>query len=489
MNSQDPIYLLLFWGVWLIIPLITDGIATLWHTSMSLLKAYTHQVPPLPISGLPRVSVVIPAYNEEFNIDFCLRSLKAQTYPHDLIEVIVVNDGSQDGTSDSVLRHVNSIDFIDEQLSIINLDNTSQPFSNIHLIRRPRNTGLEHGKPAAVNTALKRISGEIVVAIDSDVVLESDAIAYAVRAFLADDKLVAATGHLVIDPGLAVTVGPDGRPHIDENGLPIPRSMNLSEKFLTANQFIEYATAFHLGRHSEGAVDSMFTMSGACAVYRREVFDIFGGYRGRTVSEDTDMTLTLHQLRDYHVGYLPEMRVHLEPVLSWATLYAQRLRWYRGALEVGAIHMQTARKHTGKRFFWKLALPLRLQVEHTLALPRLAWTLMIFMLPLFGYEWGMLIAAMALMMLFYICVNMLRILTAYYFSQPQEKIMLRRYLFFIPFIPLYNTCLYWIRMSALIKTLTEEATWTVSNSLLMNLENGGLQRVLVRAGRSLGLIV
>jgi poly-beta-1,6-N-acetyl-D-glucosamine synthase len=478
--NDGALFILLFWGVWLLIPIISDGFSTLWHTVLSLGRFYRHHLPPLPAENLPRVSVVIPAYNEEFNIDLCLRSLKSQTYPHHLIEIIVVNDGSQDGTSNSVLRHTGSGEPVVEYPGMDTLNGEAQPFSMIYLIRRSRDAELEHGKPAAVNTALKRISGEIVVAIDSDVVLEPDAIEYAVRAFVADDRLVAATGHLIVDPYL-VPSSSDENVQAHENNRPTPQPLSRSQRFLAACQFIEYATAFHLGRHSEGAVDAMFTMSGACAVFRREVFDLFGGYRGRTVSEDTDMTLTLHQLDDYHVGYLPGMRVHLEPVLSWASLHAQRIRWYRGALEVSAVHLMSNVRRDSKPLFWRLALPLRLQVDHTLALPRLAWTFMIFMMPLFGYAWSTIASALALLAMFYMTLNVLRTLTAYLFSQPPEKVLLRRYLSCVPFLPLYNMFLYWVRMSALIKTLTEEATWTVDNSLLLNLENGYLQRTLVRA--------
>jgi cellulose synthase/poly-beta-1,6-N-acetylglucosamine synthase-like glycosyltransferase len=225
-------------------------------------------------------------------------------------------------------------------------------------------------------------------------------------------------------------------------------------------------------------VDTLFTLSGACAVYRRAVLDQFGGYRGRTVSEDTDMTLMLHQIADSHVGYLSNMRVHLAPVLSWAALYSQRTRWQRGALEVTAVHTTHRSQRHSKRIFWRIALPMRLQVDHTLALPRLAWTLMIFMMPLFGYSWGIIGLALALLMVFYVVVNMVRVLTSYLFSMPPEKVLIREYLSYIPFLPLYNTFLFWVRMSALTRTLTEDATWTVQNPLLQNLENGNLQRSL-----------
>src|SRR5690349_16148991 len=96
----------LFWGVWLLIPLVVDGGTTLWHVLLSF--RLRRQPPPVPAGPLPKVSVIIPAYNEQLNIDHCLLSLKAQTYPQHLIEIVVVDDGSADRTSDAVLGHMGS---------------------------------------------------------------------------------------------------------------------------------------------------------------------------------------------------------------------------------------------------------------------------------------------------------------------------------------------------------------------------------------------
>ncbi len=485
MINNDVLFVLLFWGVWLLIPLVTDGFSSLWHMIIAIWSFYRFKLASLPASDLPRVSIVIPAYNEESNIGRCLVSLKAQTYPQYLMEIVVVDDGSQDKTVDSILEQIGPANGSSAYLRTNSFIAASEIFGGtINVVRRKRGSLWENGKPAAINAALKLISGDIVVAIDSDIVLEPDAIEQAIRAFMADDKLIAATGHLIVDPYLVNETGKNGNVLVDKNGLPVPKQLTLSQRFLTACQFIEYATAFHLGRRSEGMVDTLFTVSGACAVYRRSVFNQFDGYRGRTVSEDTDMTLMLHQIPGSHVGYLSNMRVHLAPVLSWATLYSQRTRWQRGALEVAAVHTTYHSQRHSKQFFWRVALPMRLQVDHTLALPRLAWTLMIFMMPLFGYSWNTIGSALSLLMVFYVVINVMRVFTSYLFSMPPEKVLIREYLRYIPFLPLYNTFLFWVRMSALMRTLTEDATWTVQSPLLQNLENGNLQRRLIHIATS-----
>jgi len=486
MINNHLLFILLFWGTWLLIPAVTDGVTMLWHMLLSFQMLRHRRLPPLPQAGLPKVSVIIPAYNEQLNINYCLMSLKAQTYPHRLIEIIVIDDGSSDQTSGIVLEHMGNGNGHHSQryLRTSSFTISLRDFGGVlNLVRRKRDQGNEHGKPAAVNAGLALATGDLIVAIDSDAVLEPDAIEQAVRAFLADDKLLAATGHLIVDPYLVVQTDGTGRARTDDNGLPLVKALSLSERLLAACQFLEYATAFHLGRRSEGAIDGMFTLAGACAVFRREVFAFVPGYRGRTVSEDTDLTMTLHSLSQKKIGYLSRMRVHLAPVTSWSKLHSQRMRWQRGAMEVSAMHLMVHQNQRAHRLFWNVLLPLRLQVDHTLTLPRLMWTFLIFILPLFGYSWALVGQALGLLFVFYLLVNVLRVLVAYVFSSPPEKVLIRRYLGAVAALPLYNMFLFWTRTSANLRTLTEEAAWTVHNPWLETLESFDMRRMAAYAMR------
>lgn len=480
-GEDDLLFILLLWATWLLIPIVTDGVSTLWSILMTARLAARRDPQPPPDAALPRVSVVIPAYNEQHNINYCIMSLKAQTYPHHLLEIIVVDDGSEDRTSDAVIGHMGSKKARPGYLQTSSFSIGLQDFNGVlNLVRRKRDQAARHGKPAAVNAGLALASGEIVVAIDSDVVLEPTAIEEAVRAFMANENLVAATGHLIIDPYLNFAIDRTGHVQLDEHGLPLTKRLSPSENLLTACQFLEYATAFHLGRRSETQTNSLFTLSGACAVYRREPLLRAGGYRGRTVSEDTDMTMMLHRLGRGHIGYLAEMKAHLAPVITWSGLYAQRVRWQRGELEVSAVHMIPRQGERRRPLFWRVILPLRLQVDHTLTLPRLIWTFLIFALPLFGYSWSVVGEALALLYVFYTAVNILRVLVAYVFSSPPEKVLIRRYLGYTVLFPIYNMFLFWTRVSANLRTLTEDASWTVHNPFLRKLETIDPARVAAR---------
>lgn len=468
---MDGLWLILmFWGGWLLIPLLVDGSATLSHflLSIRLLKQPAPQ--PLPRFNLPKVSVIIPAYNEAASVEHCLLSIRAQTYPHDHLEVIVVDDGSEDDTANVALKHMSSSQ---EQHRYLKTNSFIVPVKSfggvMKLVRRERNP--ESGKPQAFNAGLAIATGEIIVAVDADVVLAPDAIENGVRAFLKDETLIAATGHLIVDSFLVIERNNRGQVRLDENGIPVPRAMTPSERVLTACQFLEYVASFHLGRRSESSIDGMFTLSGACAAFRAEVFESGGKFSQRTVSEDADMTLALHRLNDFHIGYISNMRAHLTPSLKWSDLYAQRVRWQRGALEVSAIHLLRKHARQNKWILWKILLPIRLQINHTLVFPRLVWLLVLFMLPLFGYSLLLIGQVIYFIYMLYLIITLLRILVGYLFSSVPEKIFVRMYLRYLPVYPLYNSFLLWVYLSAGIQVLTENAKWKVEVPLLRRLES------------------
>src|SRR5690606_11110181 len=190
----------------------------------------------------------------------------------------------------------------------------------LNIVRRKRDNNALHGKAAAVNAGIDLISGDLIFSMDADVVLAPDAIEKTVRALAGNPEMVAATGHLIIDSYLATEATHHEKTVIDENGIPISSEMNTSERALTAFQFIEYLKSFHLGRSAESITDTMFTLSGACAVFKRDILLNVGTFSGRTVSEDTDVTMAVQNLEEKQIGYLRDTHTHLAPTLSWADL-------------------------------------------------------------------------------------------------------------------------------------------------------------------------
>ena len=97
----------ILWGVWILIPILIDGIETIYRFVLIIFfrkKALNFK---LTDDELPRISIIVPAFNEERTVDRCLNSIKIQNYPHDKMEVIVVDDGSTDNTRSVVRNNIN----------------------------------------------------------------------------------------------------------------------------------------------------------------------------------------------------------------------------------------------------------------------------------------------------------------------------------------------------------------------------------------------
>jgi putative glycosyltransferase (exosortase G-associated) len=446
-----------FWGVWIIIPFIVDVAASLRDSLLVWLHRREAKPYPLPHPGeMPKVSVVIPAYNEQLDIDRCITSLKAQSYPHYLIEVIVIDDGSTDRTGEVVNGHINGNAHWNGHIRLHNRVIPARDFGGVMSLVE----GSHQGKPAAVNLGLRAARGEIIMAIDSDVVLEPEAIAQAVAAFHHNPDMMAATAHLIIDPNLLVEADEEGHISLDENDMPISRRLNILQRFLTGSQFFEYLQSFRIGRHSEAIRKSLFTLSGACAIFRRDALFEIRGYRGRTVSEDTDATLTL-QRADQEVGYLPQVRVHIAPTIDLFALYAQRLRWQRGQIEVMAVNTDLL---GGKNRFWAWTMPRRLQNDHALALLRLVWGFILPLFPLLGYDPVLLGQATILMFMMYIITDFILLAAAWPSCAESERRMLRIFLVWIPVVPFYRVMVYFFRLSGILKSLSDDPAWTVKST-------------------------
>ena len=446
---------LIFWGVWILIPFVADIGQALWDAFLVWRQGKLAKLfPPLLKSPLPKISIIIPAHNEQLNIDRCITSLKAQTYPHQQIEILVVNDGSTDRTEEVVNGHINGNPHWNGNIRLHNRIIPAQEFGGVMTLLQ----GGHQGKPAAVNMGLVHCRGEIVFTIDSDAVLEPEAIEQAVIAFQRNPGLVAASAHLIIDRNLLVEADGNGHIHLDGDDLPVPKNLSRMEKFLSAAQFIEYLQSFRIGRHAEAIRDELFTLSGACAIFRRASLLEIRGYHGRTVSEDTDATLTLQRFPG-RVSYLPQVRIHLAPTESWESLYAQRVRWQRGELEALAVHSDML--GNSKRI-WRKGLPRRLQRDHTMGFMRLVWMFFLPLFPFLGYSPAVVAQAMAMIYGLYVLADAVQLAAAWNICTPSERRTLRESALYLPLLPLYRTVVYFFRMSGNLKTLNEPPRWTAA---------------------------
>ncbi|MFF0266763.1 bifunctional polysaccharide deacetylase/glycosyltransferase family 2 protein [Kribbella sp. NPDC004536] len=221
------------------------------------------------------VSVIVPAYNESAGIEAAIRSLVASDHP---LEVIVVDDGSTDGTADLV-----------ESLRI----------PGVRVIRQAN-----AGKPVALNTGLKAARFELIVMVDGDTVFEPDAVR----------KLIQPFAH----PSVGAV---SGNAKVGNRGGLIGRW-----------QHIEYVIGFNLDRRLFDLAECMPTVPGAVGAFRRTALERIGGLSDVTLAEDTDLTMAL--CRDgWRVVYEESAIAWTEAPASMGALWRQRYRWCYGTLQ------------------------------------------------------------------------------------------------------------------------------------------------------------
>jgi cellulose synthase/poly-beta-1,6-N-acetylglucosamine synthase-like glycosyltransferase len=264
---------------------------------------------------------VLPAYNEEAGIVPSVTSLLDLRYPRH--EVIVVDDGSTDGTLD---RLQEAFDLAPVREALRTRIETA-PIRAAYVSRRHPNLWVvdkeNGGKSDALNAGINAAAHVHVCAIDADVILEQDALLRAVKPFVDDPELVAAAGGIVrIANGCTIESG-----RLVRFGLP--------RSHLARFQVVEYFRAFLIGRIGFDAINGVLIISGAFGLFKRPLVEAIGGYARDTVGEDIELVARLHRyLRDrdeeYRIRFVPDPVCWTEAPEDFRTLARQRRRWQRG---------------------------------------------------------------------------------------------------------------------------------------------------------------
>jgi peptidoglycan-N-acetylglucosamine deacetylase len=249
----------------------------------------------------PEVSVLIPAYNEEAVIVDTIRSALASNYPQ--LEILVVNDGSLDRTAELVQQNFGR----DRRVRLLLQSN--------------------HGKPSALNHGLAEASGEIVVSIDADTIVDPDAIPRLVRHF-ADPSVGAVAGNVKV--------------------------MNRN-RWLTRWQALEYITSQNLEKRAFDLLNCIPVVPGAVGAWRTGLLRSSGGFSGDTVAEDTDLTLTIRR-NGWKILYDEDAIGRTEVPETIEALIRQRFRWTFGTLQAVWKHRDVTGKPRYGTLGW-IAIP------------------------------------------------------------------------------------------------------------------------------------
>ncbi len=277
----------------------------------------------------PGVAVLAPAYNEEVTIVESVNSLLALHYPD--FEVIVINDGSSDGTLRTVVDHYG----LQPVKRFHDTAVRHQPIRGIYaspalprlLVVDKENGGKSDALNAGINVARK----QIFCSIDADSLLEPEALLRAVRPFIEEPHLTIAVGGTIrIANGSCI-----------ESGRVL--DVRLPRNLLALIQIMEYLRAFLMARLALSSMQALTVISGAFGLFRREPVVEVGGYTHGTVGEDMELVIKLHRLfrerrQPYKIDFIPEPVCWTEVPEDMIILGRQRARWQRGALETFSRH-------------------------------------------------------------------------------------------------------------------------------------------------------
>lgn len=272
----------------------------------------------------PRISMLAPAHNEEPTVAESVRSLLTLRYPN--LEVVLINDGSTDGTMAVLQREFNLVPILPIYRRQI------EHKTVVGLYRSPDNPGLvvvdkeNGGKADALNAGMNIASGELACAIDADTLIDADALLRMVAPFLTSEDLVATGGTIRVANSAEVRGG-----RVLEAKVP--------HQALAGIQVAEYLRAFLVGRLGWNRLGGNLIISGAFGLFRRDAVLASGGYTEGTVGEDMELVVRLRrQGLDNHtpnrIVFVPDPVAWTEVPSSMGVLGRQRDRWQRGLCDV-----------------------------------------------------------------------------------------------------------------------------------------------------------
>lgn len=272
----------------------------------------------------PSISILAPAYNEESTISESVSALLTLRYQQ--LELIVVNDGSRDGTLDVLRKTFDLVPIhpiFEKRIDHRPIRALYRSRSYANLIVADKENG---GKADALNAALNLATGALVCAIDADTLIEPDALQRMIRPFLLSDEVLAAGGTIRIANGSTVSAGRVAKAAVPPR--PVP-----------GFQIVEYLRAFLFGRLAWNSLGGNLIISGAFGLFRRSAVIAGGGYLHGTVGEDMELVVRLRRQayetsRTPRVDFIPDPVAWTEAPEQMRVLGRQRDRWHRGLAEV-----------------------------------------------------------------------------------------------------------------------------------------------------------
>lgn len=239
-----------------------------------------------PVKGIdyePSISIIIPVRNEEKNIKTSIESCFNVDYPKDKMEVIVVDDYSQDNTMKEIME-------------------VKAKYAGLGVIAFDRHLG----KRDAMAEGVLRARGDVIIFIDSDSFLTMECVRLVVQD-LANPKVAAVTGRTDVH--------------------------NHSTNTLTKMQTVRYYIAFQVLKSAESVFGCITCCPGCFSAYRRScVMEVLDKWRnqkflGVRATFGDDRSLTNYILRNHDIVYNSQAVVYTVVPDSYGQFFKQQLRW------------------------------------------------------------------------------------------------------------------------------------------------------------------
>lgn len=244
--------------------------------------------PACPERALPRCTVIVPAYNEGEQVFLTLRSLVQSRYPNEKLQIIAVDDGSNDDTWQWICRAEKAFP------------------RRITPIRLPENKGKRH----ALYAGFQQSRGEVIITVDSDSVVESNTLWSIASPFVQDPRVGAVAGNV--------------------------RVLNRSKGLIPRMLEVMFMYSFDFIRAGQSMVNAVLCTPGALSAYRAHVVMrvlpawIKQTFRGRPANIGEDRAMTNLILREgYHTLFQQDAVVYTNVPVRYKMLCKMFLRWAR----------------------------------------------------------------------------------------------------------------------------------------------------------------
>lgn len=348
--------------------------ATIWICGGIYFYVHWERKQPWPTTftwdeNAPKVSVLLPCYNEEANVDETIYHLFKQNYP--FMEVIAVNDGSKDDTASR-------------------LDALVLQYPALKVLHQAN-----QGKASAMNNGLSHATGDIIVGIDGDAILDYDAIGYMVSHFLSSPKVSGVTGN----------------PRVRTRSTAIGKI-----------QTGEFSAIIGLIKRAQRIYGMVFTISGVICAFRRKALEEVGGWNTDMITEDIDVSWRL-QLAGGQVRYEPRAMCWVLMPETLRGLFKQRLRWAQGGGEVFLRYFSQTIRWKNRRF-WLLMLEYIVSVVWCYSVITLlfAWLVSQFFVPM---SWPITATLLSYFGSILIAISFIQFTVSFYIDSRYDKEILR----------------------------------------------------------------